>query len=305
MARRLAALILALAGFTGPALAESWQVPQPYVIPLPPTIEPNFELGLRYWASEGDTNRVAANGGLHYDSVDGNSGEFVFRAQNSAQFFGKGFVGGGGLSGGTLEGSDSQVGLAATNSRAGDGSLVYGTIDIGKRFDIMESGPRFSVSPFIGLNIFQEKIAAFGADGVSSSTKVFSDDSTWTNLRLGGEARLTFCDRITLIADVALLPVAYLSNEERIMAPLGALPNVDNSGTGWGYQIDAEARYDFGPQWSAGAGFRYWYAEVTDGDTRVSSGTGPTSTWTNFPPSASVSMAMSAIGSDRHRSCAP
>ena len=145
-------------------------MPQPYIIPLPPTIEPNFELGLRYWASEGDTNRVTANGGLHYDSVDGNSGEFVFRAQNAAQFFGKGFVGGGGLSGGTLEGSDSQVGLAATTSRAGDGSLVYGTIDVGKRFDIVESGPRFSVSPFIGLNIFQDKISAFGAAGVSSST---------------------------------------------------------------------------------------------------------------------------------------
>ena len=132
------------------------------------------------------------------------------------------------------------------------------------------------MSPFIGLNIFQEKIAAFGETDISSSTKVFSDDSTWTNLRLGGEARLTFCDRITLIADVALLPVAYLSNEERaylVTDTLGTLPNVDNSGTGWGYQIDAEARYDFGPQWSAGAGFRYWYAEVTDGDTRVRSET--------------------------------
>jgi len=267
MARRLAALILALAGFAGPALAESWQVPQPYIIPLPPTIEPNFELGLRYWASEGDTSRVTANGGVHYDSVDGNSGEFVFRGQNAAQFFGKGFGGGGGLSGGTLEGQDSEVNLADTTGRAGDGSLVYGTIDIGKRFNIVESGPRFSLSPFIGLNIFQEKITGFTGD-----EKALTDDSTWTNLRLGGEARLTFCDRITLIADVAILPVAYLSNEERAYAVTGTdtLPRVDNSGTGWGYQIDAEARYDFGPQWSAGAGFRYWYAEVTDGDTKLS-----------------------------------
>ena len=145
-------------------------MPQPYIIPLPPTIEPNFELGLRYWASEGDTNRVAANGGLHYDNVDGNSGEFVFRAQNAAQFFGNGFVGGGGLSGGT---QDSSVGLVDTTGRAGDGSLVYGTIDIGKRFDIMESGPRFSLSPFIGLNIFQEKITGF-----AGNVKALSDDST-------------------------------------------------------------------------------------------------------------------------------
>ena len=137
---------------------------------------------------------------MHYDNVDGNSGEFVFRAQNAAQFFGNGFVGGGGLSGGT---QDSSVGLVDTTGRAGDGSLVYGTIDIGKRFDIMESGPRFSLSPFIGLNIFQEKITGF-----AGNVKALSDDSTWTNLRLGGEARLTFCDRITLTADAAFLPVA-------------------------------------------------------------------------------------------------
>ena len=145
---------------------------------------------------------------MHDDSVDGDSGEFVFRGQNAAQFFGKGFVGGGALGGGT---QDSSVGPLATSGRAGDGSLVYGTIDIGRRFNIVESGPRFSLSPFIGLNIFQEKITGFTGD-----EKAITDDSTWTNLRLGGEARLTFCDRITLIADIAILPVAYLSTRNAL-----------------------------------------------------------------------------------------
>jgi len=263
-------LALALACAGSGAHAESWQVPQPYMIPLPPTVQPSFELGLRYWASEGNTSITNPSSKLRYDGTDGNSGEFVWRGQTEAKTFAKGFVGGGALSGGTLQGSNSDVGLGSTTSNVDGGSLVYGTIDLGQRFDIVNSGPRFSLSPFVGLNIFQEKFAAFGASGDLSSTKVISQDSTWTNLRVGGEARLTFCDRITLIADVAILPVAYLSNEASAYlsrATLGRVPNIDNSGTGWGYQIEAEARYDFNPRWSAGAGFRYWYAKVTDGDT--------------------------------------
>ena len=53
------------------------------------------------------------------------------------------------------------------------------------------------------------------------------------------------------------------------MAPLGALPNVNNSGTGWGYQSPPRLR-------TAMVGWRrlpLLDAEVTDGDTRVRSET--------------------------------
>jgi len=38
-------------------------------------------------------------------------------------------------------------------------------------------------------------------------------------------------------------------------------------GTGWGYQLEAEARYDFTPNWSAGGGARYWHAVAGRGNT--------------------------------------
>jgi hypothetical protein len=38
-------------------------------------------------------------------------------------------------------------------------------------------------------------------------------------------------------------------------------------GTGWGYQLEAEARYDFTPNWSAGGGARYWHALAGRGNT--------------------------------------
>ena len=280
MSRRLAALVLALACCASGAQAESWQVPQPYMIPLPPTIEPNFEVGLRYWASEGTTSITNAGSRLSYDDLNGNSGEFVWSARNAANTFAKGFVGGGGVSGGTLDGDASRVGLSETTSNVDGGGLVYGTIDLGQRFTLMDGEKKFFLSPFVGFNFYQESAKAYGArcsGGVCGadtvevpfSTEVIKNEANWASLRLGGEARLKLWDRLTLIADAAFLPVAYVWNEAsaNLNPELGSSPNIESKGTGWGYQIEAEARYDFGTRWSAGAGFRYWYAQVSDGKT--------------------------------------
>jgi len=294
------ALALALACAGSGAHAESWQVPQPYMIPLPPTVEPSFELGLRYWASEGKTtfnfssNAVNSALGsptskLSYDGMNGNSGELVWRGQNEAKTFAKGFIGGGGLNGGTLDDEDylaGQVKFSDTTSNVDGDSLIYGTIDLGQRFDLIDAATKFSIGPFVGFNFYQETASAFGArcnrddiDGalcgspgsiaVPFSTEVIKNEANWASLRLGGEARLKLWDRVTLITDVALLPVAYLWNNDShlLRDDLGSRPNIESKGTGWGYQIEAEARYDFGAKWSAGAGFRYWYAEVSDGKT--------------------------------------
>lgn len=40
---------------------------------------------------------------LSYDGMNGNSDELVWRGQNEAKTFAKGFIGGGGLNGGTLD----------------------------------------------------------------------------------------------------------------------------------------------------------------------------------------------------------
>lgn len=273
-------LALALACAGSGAHAESWQVPQPYMIPLPPTVEPSFELGLRYWASEGNTTITNPNSKLRYDGTNGNSGEFVWRGQTEAKTFAKGFVGGGAINGGTLKGEDSLVDLSGTTSNIDGDSLVYGTIDLGQRFNLIDAATKFSIGPFVGFNFYQETASAYGArcnsGGVCAapdipfSTEVIKNEANWASLRLGGEARLKLWDRLTLIADAALLPVAYVWNDASSYLNtdnLGSRPNIESKGTGWGYQIEAEARYDFGSKWSAGAGFRYWYAEVSDGKT--------------------------------------
>jgi hypothetical protein len=94
----------------------------------------------------------------------------------------------------------------------------------------------------------------------------------WASLRLGGEVRVRLWDRLTLIGDAALLPVAYVwaYDSHYLREDLGDVPNIEDRGTGWGYQLEAEARYDFHPNWSAGAGDRYWWAEAGHGNSELS-----------------------------------
>jgi len=103
------------------ARAQTVQVPNVYAIPLPPMLEPRFELGVRYWQSVGKThfsinssrqNPTYGNptSVLKYEDMDGYSGEFFWYARNETDTFAKGFVGGGGLSGGSLDDEDYYAG---------------------------------------------------------------------------------------------------------------------------------------------------------------------------------------------------
>jgi hypothetical protein len=260
-----------------------WEVPQPHIIPLPGMIEPHYEVGARYWWSEGKT-KFSINASrldpalniptstLTYDDVQGNTAEFVFRARNEGNFFAKGFVGGGFLNGGTLDGSGSFAGqgkFSVTDTALGGNNLAYGTLDIGKRFTLREGAAKVSFSPFIGFNLWQEGIEADGAlckpdanCGPGGSTNVLfkTNEAGWAALRLGSELQVKLFDRFTLIGDGAILPIAYLVDDE------GA--NIQNSGAGWGYQLEAALRVDLTPCWSLGSGVRYWFAEVKDGSSK-------------------------------------
>jgi hypothetical protein len=44
----------------------------------------------------------------------------------------------------------------------------------------------------------------------SFSTKSIQNQPNWASLRLGGELRVKLWDRLSLIADAAALPVAYV-----------------------------------------------------------------------------------------------
>jgi len=269
----------------------------PYVAPMvipPPMADPAFELGTRVWFSQGKTNfginssKIDPRLGnptstLSYDDLDGVSAEATFRAKNDTGMVFKGFVGGGGIVSGSLDDQDyfkRQVRFSDTYSRVEGTDMVYGTIDLGYDWKLNEN---FKLTPFVGFNMRQETVDAFGARclkdevqgefcgppghvAVPFSTKVINNETNWASLRLGTELHTKLTDRITFVGDFAILPGAYVWNEDshRLRRDLGPIPNIEDRGTGWGAQIEAELRYDLTPNWSAGAGVRYWYA-TTDG----------------------------------------
>ncbi len=300
MLRRVCLMLLASVCIAGGARAQVVEVPRPYAIPLPPMAnpEPQWELGLRYWWSEGKT-RFDINSSrrspilgnptstLTYDDIGANSLEFVWGVRNETRTFFKGFVGGGWLDGGSLDDEDffaGQVKFSDTYSRLDGDDLVYGTIDVGQDFRLVDTGPSVVLSPFIGFNYWQEDVKAYGARCnrddmpagfswcgapgdviVPFSTEFIRNQASWASLRLGAEIKAKLWDRLTLRGDAAILPVAYLWNEDShyLRTDLGRrLPNVESNGTGWGYQLEGEVRLDLTQYWALGAGVRYWYAET-------------------------------------------
>jgi hypothetical protein len=289
--------LLASACIAGHAQAQSVEVPRPYPIPLPPIAnpDPQWQLGMRYWWSEGKT-RFDINSSrqspllgnptstLTYDGINGNSLEFVWGVRNETRTFFKGFVGGGWLNGGSLDDEDffaGQIKFSDTHSKLDGDGLVYGTMDVGQDFTLIDRGPRVVVSPFIGFNYWQETVSGSGArcnkDDVGGafcgspgsievpfSTKVITNKASWSSLRLGTELKAKLWDRLTLRGDAAIIPAAYLWNDDShyLRTDLGHVPNIRDSGTGWGYQLEGEVRLDLTQRWAFGAGVRYWYAKT-------------------------------------------
>lgn len=159
--------------------------------------------------------------------------------------------------------------------------LVFGTMDVGQDFKLLDTGTRVVFSPFVGFNYWEETLDAFGArcetgtvDGlpctpgsllIPFSEQSASGEVSWSSLRLGAELTAKFWDRLTLRADAAILPVTYLSTDVRNLVPhaIGRTAEATgDSGPGWGYQLEGEVRLDVTDHWAFGAGVRYWYAET-------------------------------------------
>lgn len=199
--------------------------------------------------------------------------------RNETETFFKGFVGGG-----WFDDEDffaGQIKFSDTYSRLDGHSLVYGTMDVGQDFTLLDRKANVVLSPFIGFNFWYEKVESYGgrcnADDVGGffcgppgsiqvpfSTRFIGNESNWASLRLGTELKVKLWDRLTLRGDAAVLPVAYLWNEDshHLRTDLGPTPNIEDSGTGWGYQLEGEVRLDLTQYWAVGAGVRYWYAET-------------------------------------------
>ena len=295
MLRSLGLALLATALVGSLARAQSVDVPKPYAIPLPPSSEPRWELGARYWWSEGKTgfdinsskkNPLLGNptSTLTYDGMEGNSAEFMWSARNESNTFAKGFIGGGWLNSGSLDDEDflaGQIKFSDTFSKIKGDDLIYGTIDVGQDFTLLNRQTKVTVGPFVGFNFWQEDAESYGGrcnrddvDGlvcgppgfieVPFTTKFIGNEANWASLRLGAELKVKLWDRLTLKGDAAVLPVAYLWNDDShyLRKDLGPVPNVEDKGSGWGYQLEAEARFDVTPHWTLGAGVRYWYAQA-------------------------------------------
>lgn len=278
-------------------LQNAVDVPRPYAIPLPPNANdrPQWEVGTRYWWSEGstrfdiDSSRLAPNfygsptSTLAYDGVTGNSLEFFMSVRNETDTFFKGFVGGGWLGGGSLDDEDyfaGQVKFSDTYSEIDGEGSVYFTMDLGQDIDVGYTG-NLVVSPFVGFNFWQESMSAYGArcnrddvDGLYCgapgtlalpfSAEAINNKSMWSSVRLGTEFTARLLDRLSFRGDAAILPVAYLVNEDShyYRADLGPTPNIEHEGAGWGYQLEGEFKIDVTDNWTLGAGVRYWYAET-------------------------------------------
>lgn len=299
MLRRIGLILLASACIAGPAQAQVVEVPRPYAIPLPPNSnpspDPQWELGMRTWWSEGQTHynfnssRVAPILGnptsvLDYDGLSGGSLEFIWAVRSDSRTVFKGFIGGGWINGGSLDDEDyltGQIKFSDTYSRVEGSGFGYGTIDLGQDFTLFVADRRVVLTPFIGFNYWQETVDAYGArcnrDDVGGAfcgppgsiavpfgVEVITNKASWSSWRLGAELNTRIRDRLTFRTDLALLPVAYLWNEDShyLRSDLGRLPNRTDEGTGWGYQLEAELRYDLTDNWALGAGLRYWYAET-------------------------------------------
>lgn len=274
MLRAFSLALLASACIAGGAQAQVVEVPRPYAIPLPPMSnpEPQWELGMRYWYSEGSTSFDInsqrrspilgnATSSLVYDGIDANSLEFVFAVRNETRTFFKGFGGGGWLDNGSLDDEDffvGQIKFSDTYSRLEDNGMVYGTIDIGQDYTLIDRKARVVLSPFISFNYWEESVDGYGAccnrDDVGGffcgppgsiavpfSTKVITNTAQWSSLRLGAEMKAKLWNRLTLRGDAAFLPVAclhYLCAAtsdpcpiSRTAAPAGAISSKARSGS--------------------------------------------------------------------------
>jgi hypothetical protein len=86
---------------------------------------------------------------LSYDDMDGYADEFFWYARNETNTFAKGFIGGGGVNGDSLDDEDYFAGQISFDVQQVM-AKVHGTIDVGE-FHV-DRWPPGSLSPFIASN---------------------------------------------------------------------------------------------------------------------------------------------------------
>jgi hypothetical protein len=252
-----------------------------------------FEAGARYWYSIGQNRFAFTNGTffagnptstLDWDRMQGHSGELFWRVDHlPSGLFAKGMIGGGVLKGGDMDDLDfffDQINFSNTTSKVDGNNMRYAMFDLGYAFNVPEAGIRYGA--FVGYHYWREKMTAFGilcnpdqlgnqficttpgAVVVPFNTPVVAFETTWHALRIGADVRVQVWDRVSISAEAAFVPYAWLSNDDSHLlrqspADLGPAPNVLTRGwRGMGAELEAFINYQVLPHFQVGVGARYW-----------------------------------------------
>jgi outer membrane protease len=239
---------------------------------------PGFEVGGRYWYSigrigynyYGDTTTSLLVSRLTYDQLTANAGELYFRGDTSWGLFLKGFIGAGAVGSGRLTDEDFPpltVPYSATTSAA-DGSLSYGTIDLG--YSLLQQ-PTYRLGAFVGYGRWNESITASGCTQtagnpdicqpvpIPTSIEVINETDHWNLVRLGLSSDVLLGERFKLTLDAAYVR-AWQQAVDNHFFTFGVDPS---SGTGNGFQLDAIASYQFTNAFSLGIGGRFWRLDTS------------------------------------------
>ncbi len=260
--------------------------------------ERGFELGSRYWLSNGE-NRFAHNAQgadptlgnptsiLTYDELDARALEVHWRSNFSSDgWFFKGNFGLGELRDGSFDDEDFNAAQAKTDdttSAVRGERFSYLTLDVGR--DIWESaGGKSALGLFAGFQQWSEQVDAFGlmvsvgnSPDLPQSTRVVTNDVLWRSLRVGVAGTAALTSRIRVLADLAFVPYSRISNEDShyLRADLGPVPNVITAGRGSGVQFDLELRYALSDRLEAGIGVRHWQLSLERASVALAGVTAP------------------------------
>ncbi|MBI5131224.1 MAG: outer membrane beta-barrel protein [Rhodopseudomonas palustris] len=236
------------------------------------------EVGGRYWYSSGrfqkdlgatfnQNQQTTLNSRLTYDSK-ANSGELFGRVDSPYDVFVKGFIGGGKLvNGGELTDEDWLLGggtVPYSNTLSSvKGDITYGTVDLG--YNVL-SGPGYKVGGFVGYNYYRENKSGYGCiqfanpnagciPAIPTSVLVITEDDKWQSLRVGATAEMMLGYGFKLTGDAAYLPYVSVKGVDNHVLRNLVSPE---TGHGQGVQLEAILSYYVTPNFSIGAGGRYW-----------------------------------------------
>ncbi|MDI9819919.1 MULTISPECIES: hypothetical protein [unclassified Legionella] len=252
--------------------------------------------GLRYWYSTGNITwnhnpsliePLLGNPAsiLTYSGMHGHTAEVYFRAEHNSGLFIKGYVGGGGISSGSLDDEDflsGQIKFFNTLSSLKSGNIRYINVDFGVTLSEGTSeksllNNKFRIDSFWGYLYWNEKVHAFGVrckpDDVEGifcgppgfihipfSVNGISNELEWNALRLGLTGETSISSRLKLSIEAAYLPLADMSDKDShyLREDLEDGPNVILKGMGRGWMLEAIADYELIPHFNIGLGGRYW-----------------------------------------------